>query len=165
MALAHSDDVRGQRGNFQQRVRDMQARLASLDREIQATELYGDIDDDHRSEVADKIQDLKEERKDILLSLQRDIPPETEALKAAEEAAQAQLQAATAQLQATQLAHLQQVQDAWLRTAPALLEPVCAFLQTEGKALDQAWTLLGADVKTCGSTTIRAAILAQFRSR
>jgi hypothetical protein len=141
----------------------MRARVAHLDREIQATELYGDLSESHREEVADTLQQLKEERKDLLTSQERDIPTEGEMLKAAEEAAQAQRHAAQAALQDTLATHVAAVEEIWLREALALSEPVRAFL-TQAKALDTAWRLLGVeDLRSCGSAHIRAAVLAALR--
>jgi hypothetical protein len=155
---------RMQHQNYQDDCRATRARLAELQREIEGTLAYSHLGESQAAEVQERLEALDHERVDLLRH-QADLPGAGALIQDALNEAHAQVAQAHEALQHAQVAHLQDVEDAWLHEGLTLLQPLRVLVH-QAQTLDQAWERLGVKASAeVGSGRLRDTLVQQLRSR
>ena len=115
-------DYRQRRRTFQQRMHDMQQRLKAIDAEVAALDKLGDMPG-RRDATDAELQPLRDERRELLTSLEREIPQQVESYRQEGEEVQQQLAEAQQAFHEAERAALQAVAEQRMREALPLVSP------------------------------------------
>ena len=154
-------DYRQRRSTFQQRMHDMHTRVKDLDAEMAALDKLGDVPG-RRDAINAELQPLRDERRELLTSLEREIPQQVESYKQEGEEVRRQLAEAQQQYHEAEQAELRAVFEQRMREALPLVEPLVRQLELL-RHVDERATQVGLDPREMGSARLLEAYVQRLR--
>jgi Skp family chaperone for outer membrane proteins len=154
-------EYRQRRSTFQQRVQDMQQRVQALDGEMAALDKLGDVPG-RREAIDAELTPLRDERRELLTSLERDIPRQADAYRQEGDEVRQQLEQAQQQYHEAELAQLQDVWQQRLQEALPLIQPAMRALQLM-QYVDVRAQQLGLDPREIGSQRLLDGYISRLR--
>jgi hypothetical protein len=134
---------RQQREAFQLRCQQVQERLTALDAEIVALDRLGDVSEERRDEADKAIAPLRQERRELLTSQERELPAQAQLYSREGEEVKRQLEVVQHALQGARQTHLQAVEADWIAESLAALQPLLAQHYQRMRHVDEARRQLG----------------------
>jgi hypothetical protein len=129
---------RQQREAFMLRCQQVQARLIAIDTEIVALDKLGDVSDERRAEVAEPLQALRMERRELITAQERELPAQAQLYAREGEEVKRQLEAAQHALQGAREAHVREVHEGVVAEGAAALAALLVPYVQQMQHIDEA---------------------------